>query len=126
MKSKLGQYCINVSDLEGSANFYVEALGLEILHRTDVSETCKEIIVGDPQEGARLQLAHHTDRKGPIDQGNAFWKLYIDTDDCNGLYERAVGAGARPEMAPKKLEKWPVTIAFLKDPDGYLIELVES
>jgi len=125
MKSKLGQYCINVSDLEGSARFYQEALGLELLVRTDVSPTIQEVIVGAKGEGAQLQLAQHLDRPGPIDHGNAFWKLYVETDDCEGLYARALAAGATAEMKPTKLDKWPVTIAFLKDPDGYLIELVE-
>ncbi|MCA9512443.1 MAG: VOC family protein [Myxococcota bacterium] len=125
MTSKLGQYCINVSDLEASARFYQEALGLELLVRTDVSPTVQEVIVGAKGEGAQLQLAQHLDREGPIEHGNAFWKLYVETDDCAGLYARALAAGATAEMEPRALDKWPVTIAFVKDPDGYLIELVE-
>jgi len=125
MKSSLGQYCINVTDLERSIRFYEDGLGLEVHSRTDVSETCKEAILWCPDEGAKLQLAHHLDREGPIDHGNAFWKLYVDTDDCKGLHAKALAAGAKSTMEPTPLDKWPVTIAFVEDPDGYAIEIVE-
>ena len=125
MKSSLGQYCINVSDLERSVRFYEEGLGLQVHSRTDVNENCKEAIMHCPDEGAWLQLAHHLDREGEIDHGNAFWKLYVNTNDCKGLFEKAVAAGAKPTMDPTPLDKWPVTIAFVADPDGYAVEIVE-
>ena len=62
MESSLGQYCINVTDLERSIRFYEAGLGLEVHSRTDVSETCKEAILWRSGEGAQLQLAHHLDR----------------------------------------------------------------
>lgn len=125
MDSSLGPYCINVTDLERSIRFYVEGLGLAVESRNDISETLKEAIVGKQGEGAALQLAHHADREGPLDHGNAFWKLYVNTDDCQGLYKRALAAGATSISEPKALDRWPVTIAFVEDPDGYTIELIE-
>jgi hypothetical protein len=49
----------------------------------------------------------------------------MDTDDCHGLYERAIRAGSESIAAPKRLAEWPVTAAFIKDPDGYQIEILE-
>ena len=41
------------------------------------------------------------------------------------LFERAVAQGAVVDSPPARLERWPVTIGFIRDPDGYLVELVE-
>jgi hypothetical protein len=51
------------------------------------------------------------------------WKVFLDTDDAAGLYERAVAAGAESVLAPKLLERFNVTIAMFRDPDGYLLEV---
>ena len=45
-------------------------------------------------DGNRIQLAWHHDHAGPIYHGDAFWRLYVNTDDCRGLYERAIPARA--------------------------------
>lgn len=101
-----------------AARFYEEGLGLAVHSRTDVNETCKEAIMHCPAEDPWLQLAHHLDREGPIDHGNAFWKLSVNTDDCKALFSKAVAAGAKPTMDPTPLDKWPVTIALLRDLGG--------
>ena len=49
----------------------------------------------------------------------------VDTDDCEGLYKRCIDAGAESISAPEKLEHWPVTAAFVRDPDGYMVEILE-
>ena len=53
------------------------------------------------------------------------WKLYVNTDDCEGLHQAAVDAGHPSIVAPMRLDRWPVTIAFVGDPDGYQVELVQ-
>ena len=57
--------------------------------------------------------------------GNAFWKLYVNTDDVESTYRAALDAGATTVMEPQRLDRWPVTIAFVADPDGYQVELVQ-
>ena len=49
----------------------------------------------------------------------------MNTDDCKGLYGKVLAAGAKSTMEPTPLDKWPVTIAYVEDPDGDPIELVE-
>jgi lactoylglutathione lyase len=57
--------------------------------------------------------------------GSAFWKLYVNTDDIDATYGCALEAGATAISEPQGLERWPVTIAFVEDPDGYEVELVQ-
>lgn len=123
MTSWLGQYCLNVTDLDRSVAFY-EALGLTCTSRTEIPQAF-EAIVEHPDAGSKLQLARQKDQDGPVDLGTAFWKLYVNTADVAGLFERATAAGAAVEAKPERLDRWPVSVAFVRDPDGYLVELVE-
>jgi lactoylglutathione lyase len=118
----LGQYCINVTDLEAAITFY-EVLGLRCTSRTEIP-VALEAILETPGKGSKLQLAQHHALGGPLDLG-AVWKLYVNTDDCKGLHQAAVDAGYASLVEPVTLDRWPVTIAFIADPDGYQIELVE-
>jgi len=124
MVSILSQYCINVTDLERSITFWRDTIGIPLVSRTDI-EGAKEAILQSPHGGSRMQLAQHDDHAGPIDMGSALWKLYVNTDDCPALYDRAMAAGCESVMAPTRLDRWPVTMAYVKDLDGYLVELVE-
>jgi lactoylglutathione lyase len=119
----LGQYCINVTDLDASVGFYT-ALGLDCTSRTEIPQAF-EAIVENPAGGSKLQLARQKDHEGALDLGTAFWKLYVNTHDMAATFEAAGAAGASVVSAPERLDRWPVTVAFVRDPDGYLVELVE-
>ena len=123
MESWLGQYCLNVADLERSVDFYA-GLGLTCTSRTEI-EQAWEAIVENPAGGSKLQLAQQKDQTEPLDVGTAFWKLYVNTRDIATVFERAVSQGASVDSAPERLDRWPVTVGFVRDPDGYLVELVE-
>lgn len=123
MTSWLGQYCINVTDLERSTAFYT-ALGLTCTSRTEIPQAF-EAIVEHPGGGSKLQLAEQKEPADPFDLGTAFWKLYVNAHDIGAVYDEALAAGATVESAPERLARWPVTVAFVRDPDGYLVELVE-
>jgi len=124
MPQILGQFCINVTDLERSVTFWTEVMGIPVQSRTEIPGVL-EAVIQAPEGGSRMQLAQWTEREGPIDMGSAMWKLYVNTDDCQAIYDRAVAAGCESVSAPERLERWPVTVAFVKDPDGYLLELIE-
>ncbi len=123
MKTSLDQYCINVTDLDRSVYFYEKVLGFEVTHRIEIPNVTEVVLAG--ANGNRIQLARHHDHEGPIDHGNAFWKLYLSTDDCKELYQRCMDAGVESVSPPERLEDWPVTAAFVNDPDGYLVEILE-
>ena len=108
--------------MERTLAFY-ELLGLTCTSRTDI-EVALEAIVENPDKGSKLQLAQHHDRTEPIDMGS-MWKLYVWTDDCEALHQAALDAGHPSLVAPMRLDRWPVTVAFIADPDGYQVELVQ-
>ena len=124
MVSILSQYCINVSDIEKSIEFWDGVIGIPLQSRTEIPNA-KEAVLQSPAGGSRMQLAQHLDHEGPIDMGSAMWKLYVNTDDCQALYDKAIAAGCESVSAPARLDRWPVTMAYVKDRDGYLIEFVE-
>jgi predicted enzyme related to lactoylglutathione lyase len=123
MTAWVGQYCIFVEDLDEGVKFY-EALGLTNTSRTDLGEI-NEAILANPDKGGQLQLAQRVDQHGPLDMGNAFWKLYVATNDIAAVFDAAVNTGATVESAPVRLEQWPMSIAFVRDPSGYLVELTQ-
>ena len=76
-------------------------------------------------KGGKIQLAQQLANDGPIDMGNAFWKLYVNTNDIDAMYEAAIDFGSESIMEPQRLERWPTSVGFVKDPDGYLVEFVQ-
>ncbi len=125
MTQSLGQYCINVSDLDRAVEFWESVIGIPVQSRTEIPNV-KEVVLQAEIGGSRIQLAQHLDRTGPIDMGSAMWKIYVDTDDCQALYDKAVAAGCESASPPRRLDRWPVTVAFIRDPDGYLVELLQN
>jgi lactoylglutathione lyase len=125
MENSLGQYCINVSDIDRAVAFWEGVVGIPVQSRTEIPGA-KEVVLQAEAGGSRIQLAQHLDRTGPVDMGTAVWKLYVDTDDCQALYDKAIAAGCESVSEPQQLDRWPVTIAFVKDLDGYLIEFVQN
>ena len=125
MTQSLGQYCINVSDLERAVDFWEGVIGIPVQSRTEIPNV-KEAVLQAEIGGSRIQLAQHLDRSGPIDMGTSIWKIYVDTDDCQALYDKAIAAGCESVSPPRRLRRWPVTVAFIKDFDGYLVELLQN
>ena len=122
--SILAQYCIYVSDIDRAIGFWRDVCGIALVSQTDIPEH-KEAILQSPHGGSRIQLAQKLNDDAPIDMGNAMWKLYVNTSDCQALYDRAMAAGCESVMPPSRLDRWPVTMAYIKDRDGYLVEFVE-
>ena len=85
----------------------------------------REALLNLLEDGHKIQLARHHDHSGPIDHGSSLWKFYLSTDDCEGLYQRCMDAGIESISPPERLEHWPVTAAFVSDPDGYQVEILQ-
>lgn len=126
MPSSVGQFCIAVEDLERSVRFYTEVMGLEEQGRTEIPNV-NEVHLAGKQGGGRLQLAKFAEtlRPGSIDHGFALWKIYINVDDAMATWKKATDAGNKSVMKPERLERWPVIVGFVLDPDGYLIEIIQ-
>jgi lactoylglutathione lyase len=124
MATTVGQYCIYVDDIVRSERFYTEIIGLKVQSRTEIDDV-HEIVLAADDGGGRLQLAERYNGGKPIDHGFALWKIYMNVDDCVATHKRAVDAGFTSTMEPARLERWPVIVGFILDPDGYSIELVQ-
>ena len=120
MTTSIGNVAVLVADLERSERFYVDVLGLEVLTRISTPDV-DEVIVGSADGGSNLMLARH--RELGTGRGGGLWKIFVNTHDAAALYERACAAGAESVAAPTLLEQFHVTIAFVRDPDGHLLEL---
>ena len=124
MATTVGQYCIYVSDIENSERFYTDIIGLKVQSRTEIPDV-HEVVLAADVGGGRLQLAERYSGGKDIDHGFALWKIYMNVDDCAATWKRAVDAGYRSVMAPERLERWPVVVSFVLDPDGYLVEIIQ-
>ena len=121
MTTSIGNVAINVADLERSVRFYTDVVGLTVLARIETADV-REVIVGAKHEGSQLMLAEQVTEPGPV-APSGIWKVFVHTDDLGGVVERARVAGAEVAGEPIFLERFNLELAFVTDPDGYLLEL---
>ena len=127
LKSRILHTMLRVSDLERSITFYTDVLGMDLL-RKNVNEEYEYTLAflgyGDESHGAVIELTYNWG-KTEYEQGNAFGHIAIGVNDiyktCDAL--RANGANITREPGPVKGGK--TEIAFVEDPDGYKIELIQ-
>ena len=116
---------INVDDLDRSVEFYTKALGLQETMKLDLGELHEVMVAGDGDRPAIL-LVKHADRTSAPEPGSGFEKIVLVTEAVDTLYERVVANGGTSEKAPFHIEKMGIRVALVRDPDGYLIELIEQ
>lgn len=125
MGTTIGNVALWVSDLDRSERFWVDGLGLEVLARIETADV-REILVGSPDGGSQVLLSKATvDTEANRPRPDGIWKVYLDVDDVRASFDRAVDAGATPDREPFVLElpNLTITLAFVRDPDGHLLEL---
>jgi len=118
---------LRVTDLEKSLAFYCEQLGMSLLRRTDYPEgkfTLAFLGYGDINNHTVLELTYNwgTDH---YELGDAFGHLAIGVDDIYATCERLEAAGITIPRKPGPMKHGKTVIAFIDDPDGYKIELID-
>jgi lactoylglutathione lyase len=121
---RISGFGINVDDLDRSAEFYTAALGLEEKGKFDLGDM-HEVLVGGENDTSALLLVKHSTRTEAPEPGSGFEKIALLTGDVSGAYERAVAQGGTSVSEPRTIEKLGIKIALVRDPDGYLLELIE-
>ncbi|CAH2599022.1 glyoxalase I [Rhodovastum atsumiense] len=127
-KHSLLHTMIRVGDLERSVKFYTELLGMTELRRRDVPEGKYTLVfVGfAPEEtgAAAIELTYNygTDK---YELGNAFGHLAIGVPDVVATCAKLRAAGAKITREPGPVKFGTTMIAFVEDPDGYKIELIQ-
>lgn len=114
---------IRVADLAKSTEFYTAGCGFEV-EREFSTASFDAVILRAGSAGIEL-IGPHDDAQAP-QPGNMFVKFVLDTPDVSALLAHACGHGGVEEMSATALPEFGgITIAVLRDPDGYRVELVE-
>jgi len=122
---QISGFDINVSDLDRSTDFYTRALGLQEKVKYDLGHLL-EVLVGSEGEAVSILLMKYTDRSEAPVIGTGFEKIVLACDDVAAVYERALTEGGTSQLEPRTIEAMNLTVALVRDPDGYLIELVKQ
>ena len=112
-----------VSDIDRSLEFYCDSLGLEQTRSFESGEGAENIFVAGEGDG-ELQLKHDPERDIPAPAG--FDHVAIEVDDTDAMTEHLVDLGYTLTRGPLTSTGAKARVAFLEDPDGYGVELVEE
>ena len=124
VRMELIHTCYRIGDIDRSVAFY-EALGFEELMRMPIRDEAVNVFMGLPGDGARLELTLNHDVTEPYEIGTGYGHIAITTEDLDGALERLAAEGIEPEKPPYQVRKGGSRICFVRDPDGYRIELIE-
>lgn len=119
---------IRVGDLQRSIDFYTDVLGMKLLRTMDNPEfeyTLAYLGYGSNPEHAELELTWNYGVSS-YEMGTAYGHIAIGTEDIYALCERIREKGAKIIREPGPVKGGTIVIAFLEDPDGYRIELIET
>ncbi len=119
---------LRVGDLQKSLDFYTQVLNMQLLRQKEYPDgrfTLAFVGYGDESQNAVLELTHNWDTKA-YELGNAYGHIAVEVDDaykaCTTVKER--GGKVTREAGPMK--HGTTVIAFVEDPDGYKIELIQK
>jgi lactoylglutathione lyase len=119
---------LRVYDLDKSLDFYNRLMGMKLLRKREVPEgkyTLAFVGYGDETDSTVIELTYNWGQEKPYDIGTAFGHLAIGVPDVYGTCERLGKEGVKITRAPGPVKFGTTVIAFIEDPDGYKIELIE-
>ncbi|NLD54295.1 MAG: lactoylglutathione lyase [Burkholderiaceae bacterium] len=119
---------LRVGDLQRSIDFYTRILGMSLLRTTDRPDQKYSLAFvgyGPESETAALELTYNygVDK---YEMGTAYGHVAIEVDDAHAACERITAAGGVVTRPAGPVKGGTTVIAFVKDPDGYLIELIQG
>jgi len=116
--------CYRIGDIDRSVSFY-EALGLEERRRMDLPDGATNVFMGLPGDADRLELTKNPGVDS-YDLGDGYNHIAIAAADLDTTLEQLAGQGIEPERPPYHVGEDGPRICFVRDPDGYRIELIEK
>ncbi len=119
---------IRVRDLDRSLDFYTRLLGMTELRKKDYSGgkfTLAFVGYGGEADHTVIELTHNWDQEEPYDLGTGFGHVAIGVPDIYATCERLEAEGVAIPRPPGPMKHGTTVIAFIEDPDGYKIELIE-
>lgn len=126
--SRLLHTMLRVRDLDASVAFYTKLLGMKELRRNEVPGgryTLAFVGYGDESSTSVVELTHNWDQKEPYEIGSGFGHLAVGMPDVYAACEALKQAGAKITREAGPVKHGTTVIAFVEDPDGYKVELVQ-
>lgn len=115
--------CYRIGDIDRSVAFY-EKLGFEELRRMPIRDEAINVFMGLPGDGPRLELTYNFGVDA-YELGTGYNHIAITVEDMAGTLARLQEAGIEPERPPYTVREGGPLLGFVRDPDGYRIELIE-
>jgi len=118
---------LRITDLERSLSFYTEVMGMELLRRRDYPSgrfTLAFLGYGKEADTAVIELTHNWDTSS-YDLGTAYGHIAIGVDDIVGTCDAIRRKGGQVVREPGPMKEGGTVIAFVEDPDGYKLELIQ-
>ncbi len=126
MATRFVHTCVRVRDPEASVRFY-RALGFEERGRLNF-DSAYNVYLGLPGDGDTLELTVNVGREEPYDLGEGYNHVAVSVDDIDSVLASLSEIGVEPEKPPYRpggRDDLP-RIAFVADPDGYRVELIDG
>jgi lactoylglutathione lyase len=116
--------CYRILEIDRSVAFY-EALGFNEIRRAPIRDEAVNVFMNLPEDGhePRLELTYNVGRTDPYEIGTGYGHIAITTPDLDATLSELSGQGIEPERAPYMVNT--SRICFVRDPDGYRVELIE-
>ena len=118
---------LRVGDLDRSLLFYTEVLGMDLLRRKDYPSgrfTLAFVGYGDESEATVLELTHNWDTSH-YELGSAYGHIALGVDDIYTTCAAIAAKGGKVVREPGPMKHGNTVIAFVEDPDGYKVELIQ-
>jgi len=119
---------IRVGNLDKSIQYYTDVLGMNLLRRKDYPDgkfTLAFVGYGPETEGAVVELTYNWGTS-QYDLGNAFGHIALEVDDVYQACQEIKQRGGKVTREPGPMKHGSTVIAFVEDPDGYKIELIQK
>jgi lactoylglutathione lyase len=118
--------CYRILDVDRSVKFY-EALGFREVRRLPIRDEAINVFMGLPDDGdePRLELTYNIGRSEPYEIGTGYGHIAITAPDLDETLARLAEQGIEPERPPYSVREGGSRLCFVRDPDGYRIELIE-
>lgn len=118
---------LRVGDLDRSLKFYTELLGMDLIKKIDFPDgkfTLAFVGYGPEESNTVIELTYNYDTSS-YDLGDGYGHIALETSDIYATADVLRDGGAEIIREPGPMKHGKTHIAFIKDPDGYLIELVQ-
>ncbi len=115
--------CYRIGDIDRSVSFY-EKLGFEERRRMNIGDEAINVFMGLPGEDPVLELTYNHGVDS-YELGTGYNHIAITAEDLDGTLARLAEQGIEPEKPPYSVREGGSRLCFVRDPDGYRIELIE-